>query len=733
MRRIVATMLLSGQTFALPAHTVRALMQLATLSTLAVGFMEIVGHVQLLFALCDDKDAFLQMVCQIFGLFEALTFAQRPVIELACVNFIATLICDRAAFEHRKHAPLVNWILLRLQNRDCSVDGLGRLVQPMSFAEGPLWEQLKPALTVKDGRVSLGDASRWHIVQSWNFHDAMKCLETPSDALLPFPEWEEVDGVAMRECLRSRFLFALLYDILNRQLTRPSLALQYALNLFLLCAGQFSGPPASAPSVVVADSLEALALVLPADFQEFARTPVYYKLGVPCTVLQLIGKFGAVGARVLAAANFGCARTARPRPRPDAAAVKAAVVAAFAERAKRFEASIAPAPPPDSCAVCHRPAGERLSVHPALCFATVMPDHIEQLQEDERDELTPTRQLFCCPHVVHVDCLDAVRNSIFPCPVCGCKRSTALIAFSADLREFDSPAAIRRAEELWRGLLPLATAVTPGDVLADHIVVLEARAALRPEVLDADDVRALHRNLFLSAALLRVGRIGRRSGATPLARAIAAAIATVAADRTAALSFAEISAGVGDSTFSLYRRLALFGFFMAGIPIGGAVDWDALLDPAGLARIFRVRAPDPRYVPLRIVDLADDWVDLLAKPYNYDIVTMSEDTGVCLITGQRLMLVGFAGEGENVTVMEHVTRTLKGGPMLMLHLTGREATKVVFVSREFNVYLTAANAWVDALGMPDVGLRQGRLLSLNRTVLAEILDDLLSGRFYNGL
>jgi hypothetical protein len=90
-------------------------------------------------------------------------------------------------------------------------------------------------------------------------------------------------------------------------------------------------------------------------------------------------------------------------------------------------------------------------------------------------------------------------------------------------------------------------------------------------------------------------------------------------------------------------------------------------------------------------------------------------------------------DADKVTVIEHVRVTFKGSAVLMLHLTGGEATKIAFASLEFNVYMQAANAWVDQLGMPDVGIRQGRLLSLNRSVLAEIVDDFLSGKFNNEL
>jgi hypothetical protein len=325
---------------------------------------------------------------------------------------------------------------------------------------------------------------------------------------------------------------------------------------------------------------------------------------------------------------------------------------------------------------------------------------------------------------------------MFQCPVCAHPRSRVIPAFSADLREFETAAAVSRVTALWEDLLGQMSGTSAADVLAGHIVLLEARVALRPEILDAEEVRALYRNLFLSAALLRARatRVGHASGATPLARVICAAVIAVARDRGTPLSFAKIAAGVKDARFSFWRQLALFGFFMGGIPIGDPVDWDAALDPGAIARIFGLKGPlDLRYVPVRTVDLADDWVDLLADPFNYDIVTMTEDTAVCLLTGQRLTLSGVMADADKVTIIEHARVTFKGGAVLVLHLTGREATKISFASSEFNVYMQAANAWVDQLGMPDVGIRQGRLLSLNRSVLAEIVDDFLSGKFNNNL
>jgi hypothetical protein len=127
--------------------------------------------------------------------------------------------------------------------------------------------------------------------------------------------------------------------------------------------------------------------------------------------------------------------------------------------------------------------------------------------------------------------------------------------------------------------------------------------------------------------------------------------------------------------------------------------------------------------------LPDDWVELLLPPYNLDITQMKDPNAVCLFTGQQILLSGFPQNGEKMTLLDYLRQRMKGGVALIMHFTGNQATLIQFVSLEFNRLVATKRVWLDKMGVSDIGLDQGRLLSLNRAMLSEVIDDFASGKF----
>jgi hypothetical protein len=347
------------------------------------------------------------------------------------------------------------------------------------------------------------------------------------------------------------------------------------------------------------------------------------------------------------------------------------------------------------------------------------------------DSLVPTRHAYCCTHRVPDSWLG--NGDTAACSLCGSTRNAAVIAFSPDLREFELADARDLAGRITRFLV-LEGSTVPA-VLASHVVVLEARAAVRPEVLDSEDTRLLHRNLWLTALLAMDGGAPRLSELpTPLESIVGGCMALLAGDRTAAVTWAVLGQALQPDgwTVTIARQLLLFGHFMLGLPLArDAVDWDAVLELDSLMAIFICAIPlAPSPPPVAIVPLADDWVDLLMPPYELDIGNMGSSTGLCLLTGTRIALSPNLAEGGTVPLVEYIHETWKNGPVLILNVTGDHASEIKYASLEFSLFFNAPDAWLDKNGTPDQGLRLGKLLSLNRAVLAEILDDYLSGKFY---
>jgi hypothetical protein len=235
--------------------------------------------------------------------------------------------------------------------------------------------------------------------------------------------------------------------------------------------------------------------------------------------------------------------------------------------------------------------------------------------------------------------------------------------------------------------------------------------------------------------LISKGCLELQPGEGPLAVVVHHCLDILSKRTATKLTFEDLTKEVkasGKQTLTFYRQIALFGYFMLDLRPDSVVDWDDLLSETTLAEIFRLpQIPSGPLSFLKTVTLPDDWIDLLLPPYSIAIADMREETGICLLTGQMISLSGPGGTGDQISLNDHMDKAFKNGPILLLIVTGSSATQVVFITRESDFILTAAAVWLDKTGMPDIGLRQGRLLSLNRTLLSQIVDDFISGKFHN--
>jgi hypothetical protein len=149
----------------------------------------------------------------------------------------------------------------------------------------------------------------------------------------------------------------------------------------------------------------------------------------------------------------------------------------------------------------------------------------------------------------------------------------------------------------------------------------------------------------------------------------------------------------GSILLDYLRQTVLFGYFMLGMDFNGrdnVIDWDCLLAPGQIARFFgvneRVLAKCKSPI-IRSITLADDWSELLLEPYNLDIENFDEVKMTCLLTRRPLSPNQFQLGTKLVGMFEYINSKWNGGPIFMLYLTGREATQVVFIAREFNKYI----------------------------------------------
>jgi hypothetical protein len=309
------------------------------------------------------------MIADMLDLSEPLRFSKRTLFERSYITLISTLLCDRSVFQNRKYEWLVCATMTFLRVEDRSSDELCQLLSPFTISESSIGDELKSLIRIDADRISLCDTSRWHIMQCWMPLDLFESLEVLAqaspDVLLPFSPWTRLDAVDMNSCLRSRYLFAFLYDILFRQLMCPSLAIHYALNLFILIANEtLQSPYAKNAAIVTADSIETLAGNISANFHEFIRTSVYYNLEVPCTLIQVIVNFAGVGAKALMHSNIGWSRALVAKP--GVAALKQSIFTQFDAQKQQFEEPLALSSP-DRRPVCRASGPDDVLVDPCIC------------------------------------------------------------------------------------------------------------------------------------------------------------------------------------------------------------------------------------------------------------------------------------------------------------------------------------------------------------------------------
>jgi hypothetical protein len=326
--------------------------------------------------------------------------------------------------------------------------------------------------------------------------------------------------------------------------------------------------------------------------------------------------------------------------------------------------------------------------------------------------------------------------------MCKRERNTTIPIFSSDLREFDDDAARSVAGEFLTFIQSEQVVADAIEILAHHVLILEARFSSRPEVLFDANLRRLYRNLWLTVVLLSSQRtIGQREAKAPhpLSRLVRLMMDSVSRRPREKVTLSELLKAAqkvrcpDEMMLNFMRQTLLFGGFMLGIdlnPTEAVVDWDVILDPASLTKIFGATHAE-EVEGVRPIDLPDDWVELLVEPYEIDIENMEESTSICLLT-QTIVTPGpFRVDQKWPTVIDYMMGTWLGGPILILHLTGPKATQVTYTTRQFGQYLRSRPVWVDQNGMPDYGLYQGKYLTLDRAALNDIFDDFLSGKFHD--
>jgi hypothetical protein len=173
--------------------------------------------------------------------------------------------------------------------------------------------------------------------------------------------------------------------------------------------------------------------------------------------------------------------------------------------------------------------------------------------------------------------------------------------FEKDIAEFANPLAINIAGDfrqfLFHGAIMTCDLM---EVLANHILVLQARTTLPPEVLLDEHLKDIDRSLFLTILLScsRRGMVDTSMSATnPLNTLVMGVVQYLLqsprqrVDKEKLIKLSDPSAFSGLILLDYLHQTVLFGHFMLGKDFNGrdnVIDWDCLLAPGQIAWFFGV-------------------------------------------------------------------------------------------------------------------------------------------------
>ena len=737
-------------------------------------FMQFIETVQLYFAICQDKQKFLDMILHTFGFYEPnVPRETMQAIEVEVLFFVAGLITDRICWRGKRPEIVVQKMISSLKENDgtMSISSVCRELRPYGPTDENVVDMLEGVITQENGKMTLVDDSQWHMVALFGgrkqWYRIMNALITnQSGTLQNFPEYEslETPGCDLVPVLQSPTLFALIYDVLYNSLTRTTPARQLAAGLLVLCAIHC---PDSAPEhsrdVIVADTFDSLVNQAPTNFNDFIRTPIVYKRGYPNTILQILTKLGPFGANVLSRARISTGVT-KALIKPDVAAIKEKILSEFKADSEAFERAQNSNQKVTPCTLCSELSQEHMA-YPVMVWLSATREIVGRKKSPGGSQMiSPCNLVYGCCHLAHIACISEKNrhfffDTIFNCKICGGARVVYMPKLSDNLTPHECAVTRDYTHQLIGFLRRDDTDFDPAVCLANHIFTLELRHRNRPEALLSRKTKEIHRQLFLNVVsqqldtiprldhpndgidwiiwktLGRLTRTWRKKHDRPDNK-----------EHWLSLSWRRVSKWLRKTLpedevdrLILCRQTILFCHFMLDMQVNDGddvIDWDVVMSPECLAERFNVPMSSKEPIvlqPFVPIALPNDWIELQFPPYEWGIQDMSVAKAKCLVTGMDLYFRDTERRPPARLVFDFYHRSWNCGTGMLIITTGYEATKVMIVSFRFNKYILCDPVWLNKHGAPDYGMVRGDYLMLDRDELSKVWDDYLSGRVHDKL
>ena len=687
---------------------------------------------QVLYGATKQKGLFLENLARVMGV-----MPRRPewpaTLDFAFLHFIGCLVFDRYAITRDMKNIRRSQAVTLLQQGPQTVDsirstiGLG-LIDGFEFTNELL--SFTTRISSDNGSLFKVTASDWNVFVPYISRDTIinivsDFVSKHRDRMLYLPDLEDDPyGLDLRSGLLTPVVCGLEWYVLFEKGHKGDDEYDVVLLIVLalmITASKVSESSKKKPREIKAQNIEELIRKIPDNFFEFLYTPVRYESNRPYSAFELLQQCGRIGHDALSRMNIGyeaptVSHQVLQKEKSNVATLKQSIMQDFRARSAAFmDAAEVDADVEGSCCICRDHGGEM--GYPVMVF----PSSLAKSVSDEF-QTKGAVGINVCSHVVHFNC---VQTCPFRCQIDRKLRNSLL----PQLPER------RASKEMMQRIATFTnTAFKSGmdcavATFATELGLLELRHRSRPECMDNPSNGILLRNLF------HVIWIWYHQSPAPLnfTDPFGAFVAKLVMSPNPDESFKELVTLLGEEEMApekLYeclRRAALFQHFVLNQYLSdqACIDWDELLSfPALLERYdIRARARDIELAPFSLMKLPNSFLLFLMPPYSYDILDTSTGIAVCLLTSTVVCL---SGSTDHPNINDHLRQHCNGGAAPFLVLTGEHATSVVIASPNYGA-VQAKPLYVDPCGDPDIGLKLGKILTLNLDRYYQLHDMFLSG------
>lgn len=773
-------------------------------------YQQMLGFVQLLFALSPRQDQMISSLVILFGCIkpplesfqagEIMTSQERcyqthhmdlldPIIETAYLDvaaFCCSLITDRIILSNNSVLIKRVRVMELLKIKQASAKDIESFVDDV--LSNPIFGDDVQSFTE---RVINSSGSYFKLTNDYDFsvffpliipHNRMQLLIKNPDKFIPIPDDVPMHfGLSFKDFIQTPEYISLMYMCLASDVIN---ATQIGLAMFVLLMRSginFSDDSYREPNVTfeysnIEELIAGFHQVLNSSNKNFLTAKVIKQTKAE-SIISLIQKKKQLGLEAMNKTQIP--EFLKPKEQLEeterikkakSQALKQQIMKEFQDKRNQFsqtrqttqEESAREKVQEPLAPLCNICQGNDMSSpigYPCLALPCMFPEIINNQLHNlgiPLEKMKPTQSLSICLHQIHYQCFQELHeertriSQPILCPIdrghrnC-CLPSFPLLPTSQD--DFTQPPESMMVSIL--DFMNMAFDLSPESALRSYaglILTFEVRHRSRPDCLDSPTVPILIRNVLLTiyhSGLCRDLSLDEKSD--PLLLLISSIVKSSNPGGAFSSFVKQISKDLNDDyLYEFLRRAALIEEFaikrvnseiVDNPQKSSLIDWDENLSFNNLLERYQLEIPCKQIElpPFTTIPLADRFVQLYQPPYNLNIFDNYIVRFIDLLTGKLVIFtrneasVSPKDRGDLPFLSEYASQTCHNGPVMLLSLTGPNASDIIYACPTINMLVNQPGFYVDQFGDTDQGFKRGTILSLSKDKLENALDKLLSG------